>query len=460
MVDKMTAGTYEPPNRKFFTKTLLPKMFSETSIRLSKELQCIYGVGITTDAWTSCATESYIVYTAHYITNDWQMRCKVLSTHSNTERHTSENLANENILVEQRWGLDKLLFPPVYVHDNASNVTKAPKLMQTPRIGIPCLSHTINLAACAATTVPEVNTIIKKGRMIVGTFKRSTVAKNIFEQKQEVLLPGKHHKLIQDCPTRWNSSYNMLERLREQIQTVTAAGLDPELKHLNVHENLFSAKEQNEVDEILSILKPMKMATIFLSGEQQPTASRALPTLVKLKQEMNEKPTDTPLVSKMKKAILDNLSGRYCDEQVKNFLLVASYLDPRYKTVNFASPIEKEKARQTIKGMCLLVAKKNVCTTNIKQENDEHLISLPVKEEQGSPAKKPKIDEEFDGWLNDVIFVGETSSSPSSDENKVDTEMEKYDIEPLHRGGNQDRAVYQCYLKMPEVSLLFLQHLY
>ena len=171
MVDKMTAGTYEPPNRKYFTKTLLPKMFSETSASLSRELQCIYGVGITTDAWTSCATESYIAYTAHYITNDWRMKCKVLTTHSSTERHTSENLANENMLVEQRWGLDKLLFPPVYVHDNASNVTKAPKLMHNPRIGIPCLSHTINLASCAATAVPEVNTIIKKGRMIVGTFK-------------------------------------------------------------------------------------------------------------------------------------------------------------------------------------------------------------------------------------------------------------------------------------------------
>ena len=80
--------------------------------------------------------------------------------------------------------------------------------------------------------------------------------------------------------------------------------------------------------------------------------------------------------------------------------------------------------------MCLLVARKNVCATNVKQETDEHFPSLPVKEEHGSPAKRPKIDEEFDGWLNDVIFMGETSSSESSDENKVDTEMEKYDIEP------------------------------
>ena len=189
----------------------------------------------------------------------------------------------------------------------------------------------------------------------------------------------------------------MLERLVERNQTITAAALDPELKHLNIQAELFTAKEQSEIGEILSVLRPMKMVTIFLTGEKQPTASRALPTLVKLKQKMIEKLTDTPLASKMKKAILDSLSGRYLDEQIKNFLLVASYLDPRYKTVNFANGLEKERAKQSVKDMCLQVAKKNSCSVNIKQEKEEHFPSLPLKEEPVIPTKKPKIDEEFDG---------------------------------------------------------------
>lgn len=395
MVSRLSGGMYQPPNRKYFTKTYFPKIYSEASSNIHGELQGIYGVGITTDAWTSLATESYITYTAHYITKEWEMRSKVLSTNATTERHTSENLAHQNVLLEQKWGLDKLLFSPVYVHDNASNVCKATKIMPNARIGIPCLSHTINLASNTATDIPEVKAVIKKGRGVVGTFRQSTIANNTLKQKQELLLPEKQHKLFQDCPTCWNSSYDMLERLSEQTQTITAAALDPQLKHLNIHEDLFTAKEQNDIVEILSVLKPMKMATVFLSGENQPTASRALPTLAKLKQEMLEKPTDTPLGAKMKNAILQSLSGRYVDEQIKTFLLAASYLDPRYKTVNFASALEKERAKQHVKDMCLQVARNKLCSANIKQEKEEALPQMPQIEESVAPAKKPKLEEAF-----------------------------------------------------------------
>lgn len=63
------------------------------------------------------------------------------------------------------------LFPPVCVHDNATNATKAPKVRETPRNGIGCLAHTINLAANAALSSPEMAKLLNKGRKIVGTFK-------------------------------------------------------------------------------------------------------------------------------------------------------------------------------------------------------------------------------------------------------------------------------------------------
>ena len=81
----------------------------------------------------------FISYTAHYITDDWNLESKVLSTHCSEERHTAENLAKDIAQTEKAWGIDKLLFQPVYVHDNASNATKAPKVMDNPRLGIGCL---------------------------------------------------------------------------------------------------------------------------------------------------------------------------------------------------------------------------------------------------------------------------------------------------------------------------------
>lgn len=119
---------------------------------------------------------------------------------------------------EAHWGMDKLLFHPVYVHDNASNVTKALKIMNPPRTGIGCLAHAINLAAGSATSIPEVSNLLAKVRKMITAFRKSTTANSVFKKKQELLLPDKEHKLILDCPTRWNSSYDMLDRSHEQYQ--------------------------------------------------------------------------------------------------------------------------------------------------------------------------------------------------------------------------------------------------
>ena len=193
-------------------------MKDDCTAQMKKKIESINGIGLTTDAWTSLATENYITYTAHYITKDYDMKSKVLSTHCSEERHTAENLAADMKQIELKWGLNKLIFNPTYVHDNATNVTKVPKLMEDPRLGIGCLAHTINLAANSATAIEPVQDILNKVRKVVTTFKRSTLTANVLKQKQELLLPSKNHKLKLNCQTRWNSSCIMLERLCEQSQ--------------------------------------------------------------------------------------------------------------------------------------------------------------------------------------------------------------------------------------------------
>ena len=84
--------------------------------------------------------------------------------------------------------------------------------------------------------------------------------------------------------------------------------------------------------KIFSVLKPLNTATIFISAEKQPTASKILPTLAKLRIEMTvNEANDSPLATEMKICILENLNRRYTDEKLSSFLLKASFLDPRYK---------------------------------------------------------------------------------------------------------------------------------
>ena len=79
-------------------------MLDNTSQDMKAEMTKIYGIGLTTDSWTSCATEHYIAYTTHYITDEWELVSKLLSTDCSVDKHTAQNLAEDMIRTENKWG--------------------------------------------------------------------------------------------------------------------------------------------------------------------------------------------------------------------------------------------------------------------------------------------------------------------------------------------------------------------
>ena len=90
----------------------------------------------------------------------------------------------------------------------------------------------------------------------------------------------------------------------KRFKVVSAAVLDLELRHLNLREYLFSAEEESLVEEVKIVLKPMKIATALVSGEKQPTASKILPTLAKIRKEMAINETlDSQVVKEMKQML-------------------------------------------------------------------------------------------------------------------------------------------------------------
>ena len=114
--------------------------------------------------------------------------------------------------------MDELIFDSVFVQDTAANVTKAPKIMEDPRLGIGCLAHTINLSAISATSVKPVVNLVAKAKKLVTVLHKSDQAAIVLKRKQALLLENKMPKLIQECATRWNSTYDMLQRFTEQSQ--------------------------------------------------------------------------------------------------------------------------------------------------------------------------------------------------------------------------------------------------
>ena len=159
--------------------------------------------------------------------------------------------------------------------------------------------------------------------------------------------------------------------------------------------------------------------------------------------------TDSPLATEMKICILENLNRRYTDEKLSSFLLKASFLDPRYKTLrNLAKEGAMLFTKQAVKDMCMKVVDNKAASS----EKSSTLPSLPaaaaaVKQEAesddnlGASTQEPQMKkikyepEDYDDWLDDVIYVKtEKEKIQTSTYELVNQELEKYDAELQIRG--------------------------
>ena len=82
------------PSRKHFSDRVISELYAETKNTVMNQLKGALSVSLTTDSWTSKATQSYMTVTAPYESQDWKMHNHVLTTRMLSEAHTGENLGN------------------------------------------------------------------------------------------------------------------------------------------------------------------------------------------------------------------------------------------------------------------------------------------------------------------------------------------------------------------------------
>lgn len=171
---KFMMKTIEPryviPSRAYFTDTAVPELYRETKLKVG-EAVANARVALTCDHWTSRATESYATFTAHYITEEWQLQSQVLQTRVMHESHTAQNIHATFHSVANEWKLT--LTDLVIVTDNASNMIAAMQLDEN-LTQVSCFAHTLNLAAQRALKLNTVSRVLGRIRRITGYFHRST----------------------------------------------------------------------------------------------------------------------------------------------------------------------------------------------------------------------------------------------------------------------------------------------
>ena len=144
------------------------------------------------------------------------------------ERHTSENLASELKIVCDEYGI----MSPTTICDNAPNIVKAIRINEWLRF--PCFVHCLNLCVQSGLKIVDMSNVVTKRKQIVTYFKHASLqkqklaetAKRLSDESNDI---GQCTSLLQECSTRWNSCYEMLNRLVKLKPAILAVLTEEEL---------------------------------------------------------------------------------------------------------------------------------------------------------------------------------------------------------------------------------------
>ncbi|XP_049451338.1 E3 SUMO-protein ligase ZBED1-like isoform X1 [Epinephelus fuscoguttatus] len=297
-------------------------------------------LALTTDGWSSLATESYVTVTAHFIDEDWEMRNVVLDTSELQTAHTAANVSTciDSILRDYHVEWESVL---AITTDNATNYVNAVE-RYLGITDIPCMAHTINLATRKGLAERSVATTVSHLKAATQHFKHSPTDSYLLESKQK-LLGLKPVQLINDCPTRWNSTYDMICRAADQQAAVAAVIMEKKLSRLEL-----SSVEWTLMEKVKDVLKPFKVATQALSTENYPTASAVLPLQYVLLTQLNPSTDDPAGLKEMKTMMSTDLKAQYGPDKDAFFLLnTASYLDPRFHRLVHLEPVGNQTRQES-----------------------------------------------------------------------------------------------------------------
>lgn len=343
----------------------------------------------TTDLWTDKFNQtSYIAFTLHYITSDWDLKQRVLFALSFDEPSESgENILRTLKREAARFGIDEVRFGKlIFVTDQGKNLKKALR----SHVRFNCFAHLINLVLKKSFNVkkhPEnetINLLISNCKRLVKYLKKSPKASRRLNLKTS---------LKQSVSTRFNSHYLMVRSILNNYSTLnnefkieqpTAFGLqqtntvdsddDNQTEHddfdndnlaldLMLEDGEGSNEDEEDDDdagafnnkfyinrsllcEINSFLEQMDKVIKSLEFDKKPTFHRILLWTEHIKDDIlspseNESEEITTL-----KAICRT----HFDEQLENRREydVACMLDPNFRTVSFLADARRASAQKNM----------------------------------------------------------------------------------------------------------------
>ncbi|KAL4007732.1 hypothetical protein ACER0C_001584 [Sarotherodon galilaeus] len=260
----------------------LHTLYEDQRAQQSSKLVQVRNVALTGDHWTSVNNDNYLGVTAHFIDNDWTVQSFALTVSKTEERHYAEACADHFLNVANEWKIkDKLT---TLGTDSACNMVAAARLLSFEHM--PCTAHILQRTITVSLNDSAFERALAKCRKIVGHFKHTA------HGHQTELL-------VQDVPTRWNSTLEMIKRIQRN-----KSGLTTILTQQNNKVTMLTDQELDRLQKLEELLEPCRI--------------------------MEPSDDDPVYVLRFKKVFITDLAQRR-DSSNLTWLKIATALDPRFK---------------------------------------------------------------------------------------------------------------------------------
>ena len=391
---------YTIRSRKYYSE-LLHKVYKNGKEKIKKKLdeESISTLAVQMDGWSKFG-HGYVGVVLTFITKGWKRVTLAIDTIPFDESHTAPAQAEllQNVLEE--WGL---VLPFKYLTtDSASNMTAMEAYLEEAEM-IKCLNHVLQLVINDEILMkPEIKELLARIKKFVN-YASNSVLLGADCKKAAEEIGMKNRQFTQDVPTRWNSTFDMVERFLVNKEIVKKVLLIEKWK--NKVKVKFTTKDFELAENISEVLSTFKEQTIMLSREEA-TLSQYLATIGIIVEKLGEsdeasEPAEGPDsgptharsrgVVGLKKRLLKNLLERVGVLEESETYQLATLLDPRYKQWAIRSPSNRRFAITNLKN------KLRVNTMEADVENNEELEEeevIPVKSGFASVFARIRATEE------------------------------------------------------------------
>jgi len=170
----LVAPSYHFPKRSYFSTVAIPNLYNNVKQQVQQEILQAHHFSITTDAWSSRATQSYLTVTFHFIDSDWILKKFVLETRLFNGSHTGEAIRIRLGTCLQNWGLSPSRLVAA-VTDNAANMLLAIRGLRW--VHVPCAAHSLQLSLRPVWEhFPPILEMLEKFRTVVTYYHTSCLA--------------------------------------------------------------------------------------------------------------------------------------------------------------------------------------------------------------------------------------------------------------------------------------------